>query len=348
MILWALVGGFFLRADDPLPFQVTEVSLISNAEFAALILPEEAPDVVIQEPSILAPTPEDDAPEVTVSSDAVPDRPQPSDVVQPTPEMAPAEPQPDPAPMVEVFDDTSDLPTPPIEDNSAPVTAEPDEIPKPAPAPRIAPLSAPEAPPESEIADQVSPEVAPDETADIPTEIKPPSAPEEATSEIVTEAETPASAAPTSSARPTARPPRPAATEPKPQSDPIAEAAAAAESSPSQPAPAVPTGPPLSQGERDSLRLAVRKCWIVDIGSMAANITVTVAFSLDRAGKVVPGSLNMLGSEGGEGRPLETAFEAARRAILRCQRGGYILPSEKYSHWQDIEITFNPENMRIR
>lgn len=348
MILWALVGGFSLRADDPLPVQVTEVSLISNAEFAALILPEEAPDVAVEEPSILTPTPEDDAPDVTVSSDAVPDRPRPADVVKPTPEMAPAEPQPDPAPMVEVFDDTSELPTPPIEDNSAPVAAEPDELPKPAAAPRIAPVSAPEAPPENEIADQATPEVAPDETAEVPNEIKPPSAPEEATSEIVTEAETPAGAAPTASLRPRARPPRPSATEPKPQSDPIAEAVAAAVSSPSQPAPAVTTGPPLSQGERDSLRFAVRQCWLVDVGSVAANITVTIGFSLDKAGKVVPGSVNMLGSEGGEGRPVETAFEAARRAILRCQRGGYKLPSEKYSHWRDIEITFNPENMRIK
>jgi len=304
MILWALVGGFSLRADDPMPFQVTEVSLISNAEFAAMIVPQTAPDLAIEEPSILAPTPE-------------------------------------------VADDAPELPTPPIDDSNAFDPAEPDETPKPAPAPRVAPVSTPELAPDAEIADQITPEVAPEESADILAEVRPAGAPEQAASEIVTEAETPASAAPTASARPTARPSRPTTTAAKPPSDPTAAAVAAVES-PIQPAPDAPTGPPLNQGERDSLRFAVRQCWVVDVGSIAANITVTIAFSLDKAGKVVPGSLNMLGSEGGEGRPVETAFEAARRAILRCQRGGYKLPSEKYSHWRDIEITFNPENMRIK
>ena len=42
------------------------------------------------------------------------------------------------------------------------------------------------------------------------------------------------------------------------------------------------------------------------------------------------------------------AFEAARRAVLRCQRGGFDLPIEKYDHWRDIEMTFNPEKMRRR
>ncbi len=348
VILWALLGGIFLRADDPLPVQATAVSLISSAEFAALILPDQAPDVAVEAPSIFDPATEDDAPEVTASSELAPDVPQPADVQRPVPVTVPPEPQLDPASVAEVVDDTPELLTPAIDGASAPVAAEPDEIPKPAPAPRVAPVSAPEPAPDSEIAEQVTPEVAPDQTADTLTEIKPPGAPEEAASEIVTEAETPAGAAPTASLRPRARPPRPAATEAKPQSDPTAEAVAAAVANPSRPASAVPTGPPLSSAEKDSLRIAVRQCWVVDVGSMAANITVTVGFSLDKSGKVVPGSLDMLGFEGGEGRPVETAFEAARRAILRCQRGGYNLPSEKYSHWQDIEITFNPENMRIK
>lgn len=42
------------------------------------------------------------------------------------------------------------------------------------------------------------------------------------------------------------------------------------------------------------------------------------------------------------------AFEAARRAILRCGATGYDLPAEKYGQWRDIEMTFNPEKMRIK
>ena len=348
VILFALVGGIFLPADDPFPLQVSEVSLISSEEFAAMILPDEAPDVAVEEPSIPVPTPEDEAPEVALSSDAAPVLPQPADVRQPAPETVLTQPQFDPAPVAGIVGDTPELTTPAIEDSSAPVAAEPDDIPKPAPAPRIAPESAPEPAPDSEIAEQVTPEVAPEQADDSRAEIIPPKAPQEAASEIVTEAETPASAAPAASPRPRARPSRPAVSQPRPPSDPTAQAVAAAVATPVRPTPISPTGPPLSQGERDSLRFAVRQCWVVDVGSIAANITVTIGFSLDKAGKVVRDSLSMLGFDGGEGPPVKTAFEAARRAILRCQKGGYKLPSEKYSRWQDIEITFNPENMRIK
>ena len=40
--------------------------------------------------------------------------------------------------------------------------------------------------------------------------------------------------------------------------------------------------------------------------------------------------------------------EAARRAIIRCSRDGYQLPPDKYAHWRDIEMTFNPERMRLK
>ena len=46
--------------------------------------------------------------------------------------------------------------------------------------------------------------------------------------------------------------------------------------------------------------------------------------------------------------PYKQAFEAARRAIIRCGSSGFDLPAEKYGHWRDIEMTFNPERMRIR
>ncbi|MDO7707324.1 MAG: energy transducer TonB, partial [Loktanella sp.] len=44
----------------------------------------------------------------------------------------------------------------------------------------------------------------------------------------------------------------------------------------------------------------------------------------------------------------EIAFQAARRAILRCQSGGYQLPADKYDQWKEVEITFDPSGMRLR
>jgi hypothetical protein len=69
---------------------------------------------------------------------------------------------------------------------------------------------------------------------------------------------------------------------------------------------------------------------------------------MDRSGRVVSSSLRLLSSEGGSGTAVDTAFQAARRAILRCQGDGYTLPQEKFDQWKTVEMTFNPESMRIR
>ena len=92
----------------------------------------------------------------------------------------------------------------------------------------------------------------------------------------------------------------------------------------------------------------MQRCWVVDVGSQAANTTVTVAMDMERDGRVVSSSLRMIGSSGGDAASAETAFQAARRAILRCQETGYSLPPDKYEQWKTIEMTFNPEQMRLR
>ena len=108
------------------------------------------------------------------------------------------------------------------------------------------------------------------------------------------------------------------------------------------------SGPPLTQGETEGFRIAVQDCWVVDVGSQAADVSVTVGFDMDRSGRVVGSSLRMLSAEGGTGPAVDTAFQAARRAILRCQGDGYNLPPEKFDQWKSVEMTFNPESMRIR
>ena len=93
----------------------------------------------------------------------------------------------------------------------------------------------------------------------------------------------------------------------------------------------------------------MQRCWLVDVGSEAASVTVTVSMDMQPDGSVVASSLRMTGSRGGSGAAVETAFQAARRAILRCQGSeGYDLPQEKYQQWKQIEMTFNPDEMRLR
>ena len=318
LIAWALLGGFFLSADDPLPVQATEVSLLTTAEFAALSLPAPSPEVSDAEPVPALPNSK--------------------------PDMAPTPPQP--APDIVNPPQPTALTTPPVE--NTPPSPDPETAP-PAPAPRVAPVAAPRPEPDTVIADTATPEVSPDAATESPAEEKPATAPEEAATEIVTEAEKP-TAVMAASRRPVIRPARPTAAEapaPKPQSDAIAAALAAAAAQTSPPRSA-PSGPPLTGGQKDAFRIAVSTCWNVDVGSRAANVTVTVGFSLDKGGKVVGGSLRMLSAKGGDDAAIGTAFGAARRAILRCQRSGYKLPSDKYSQWQDIEMTFNPDGMRVK
>jgi hypothetical protein len=111
----------------------------------------------------------------------------------------------------------------------------------------------------------------------------------------------------------------------------------------------VPQGPPLSAGEKESLRVAVSSCW--NVGSLstdALGTTVVVTVSMSQDGKPIVPSISLASYSGGSESAARQAFEAARRAIIRCGASGYDLPVEKYGQWRDIEMTFNPERMRVK
>jgi hypothetical protein len=328
LISWALVGGVFSSSDSARPIQVAEVSLISSEDFAALMVPQATrPDPA----------------------------PQPQPIAPPEP-VAPDAPEPEPQPLPVA----PDIAPPPV---SAPTIS---PVPAVRPADRVAPTPAPPPPPEAEIAPDVRDAVAPEPAAQAEA-VEPPqtaTAPEAATTQIVTEA-TPtdenASAAPLTSPRPQARPQRPvqsaaaqppAETQPAPADPPVdalADAVAAALAETLREGAPVASGPPLTGSELDGLRAAVAQCWNVGaLSTEAMAVTVTVGVELDRDGRPEAGSLRMVDAQGGSGQAAQQAFEAARRAILRCGAQGFDLPAEKYDQWRDIEMTFNPESMRIR
>ncbi len=356
LMLWALVGGLF--QPDPPDMQVADVTVLSEAEFAALTAPAQNPEAPLFDTPAPDPVPEPEP----VDEPSPPPPPAPEPEPEPVPPPPPPEPEPDPVlsldPLVPPLDvpQEAPLPAPPPSFDDAVVS----ETPAPLPAPRVAPTPVAPPPPDAVIDNTVQEAAEPEaESPDIAEAEQQETAPEATTTEIVTEAEEPASAAPTASLRPQARPRPPVPTPPAPETEPetaepapapnplndalaaaIAEAAAA-----DQPAA---SGPPLTAGEREDLRLAVQRCWVVDVGSQAANVTVTLGFDMARDGTVVTGSLRLLSSDGGEGAAVQAAFEAARRALLRCQQGGYDLPPEKYGQWQRVEMTFNPSEMRLR
>jgi len=179
-------------------------------------------------------------------------------------------------------------------------------------------------------------------------------APDQAATEIVTEANEAASIrAPARSSRPKGRPAdlgdKPSTADEIQKALERATAEGAQESTGVKIPQAAPSGPPLDNREKDGLRLAVQKCW--NVGSLstdALRLTVTVGVSLSKDGKPVSGSIHLISSSDGSNAAEKQAFEAAKRAIIRCGGKGFDLPPEKYDHWREIEMTFNPEKMRIK
>ncbi|WP_170331188.1 energy transducer TonB [Ruegeria arenilitoris] len=354
LIGWALFGGTF--RSEPLPMAVQDVSVISAEQFAAMTAQREAPEVPSTPESLEQP------PEPVEEVNA----PEPTQEEQPRPEpVTPSEPEPEPVPeTVEVPPEPEVVEEPPVLEQPEPEAVVLPTLPgpeaQPRPADRVAPEPIAPPPPEAQIDDVESPPVSLDEGAETQQEQQDQTAPEEATDQIVTEAEESDKTAPTTSPRPRVRPNRPAPPA-EPEVAETSEPAAPAEAPSSSEQDAIedalsealrdsePSGPPLTSGEKDAMRLAVSRCW--NVGSLstdALSTVVVVGFSLNRDGTVVGGSLRLLDSSGGSAGAEKQAFDAARRAILRCGARGYDLPADKYEHWQDIEITFNPERMRIK
>jgi hypothetical protein len=362
LVLWLLVGRVF--SANPPELQVTGVTVLSEKEFAALT----APDL----PEPVAPAPDPVAPPTPPEPETPPAPPAPEP--EPVPETPPPLPEPvAPPPEPEPVPDPVPAPPPPPEPEpvvQVPPAPEPQPVvvpsaperslrPKERPADRVA--SEPVAPtePDTTIAEDrqnaASPDAVSPDTAETEAEA---TAPEAAATEIVTEAETPSASAPARSARPQARP-RQLATSTEPSAPPVTDTTDTSEAVSAALAEALAggttsdnasSGQPMTRGEQESLRLAVQACWVVDVGSQAANVTVTLAFDMEPEGRVVASSLRMIGASGGSGAAVDAAFRAARAAVLRCdaQNGGYDLPADKYDQWKQIEMTFNPAQMRLR
>lgn len=326
-ILWVLFGGAF--RPEPIPFEVTDVAVISEQEFLALSSTATAPEISDTVTPLATPTdPEvEQVPPVSPETDDAP-------VVKPQPR-----PQPPAAPL--------------------PDAPQRDAPPAPKQIDRVAPE--PVAPPPPDVAEadeaQDSVSLTGETTAETPQDQQEAAAPQEAATEIVTEATPKPSGAPSTSLRPRKRPEQltqvtePEQT-PEPQSaseqdakppvdqksvnDALASALAETQAD-------TPSGPPLNFSEREAFKASVQRCWNVDDGSLWARVTVTVAMTLDRNGKV-NSDPRLIASQGGSESDVQIAFQAARRAIYLCQKSGYSLPADKYDHWREIEITFKPNN----
>ena len=382
VILWVVLGDWLFRADTLPEIEVAEVSLMSSAEFDAMMAAAPPPAAEPVEPAA--------EPEVVEPPEPVqPEEPPPPPAEEPPPVAPPEEPLPEELPQ-EAVPQPIETPDPvaPIAETEQPIPVPLSDVkPRPRPVDRVAatPVESVDAP---EVADQVIEEVAeaPTEESVIVEEEQEAAAPEEATTQIVTEAVETEEDAPqlemTSSLRPRSRPAR-VAEEPveeevaaaaetveEPAEEPaedvaedaatedavaaalaeaLAEEAATEEAAASETASDLPVGPPMTAGEQDALRVAVQQCWNVGALSMEAlRTTVTVAVSVGQDGVPDAGSITLIDSNGESDTATRQAFEAARRAIIRCGARGFPLPPEKFEQWKNMELVFDPNGMRMR
>ena len=345
---------------DPLPERPSEEQAVEDIPQPELMAPpEETPRRAPQTPDPLRiPTPE-----VVEPTDLA--TPQSNDSAFIVPRSAPApRPQPDkriaPKPVA---------PPPPdvAQEDQLRQAAIPSENPAAVPQPEVEATAPEEAVSESLAETDLPPKVAPDSSVRPqarPALPEPPEAPD-ASPQIASQSPDPVQRPkpkpkpdpqpePEPKSEPTPEPKPEPEPKPQPQPDPEPEPDKTPQEDPIQAAlqeamqggsePSEATGPALTKQEEDGLRDDVQACWIVDDGSLVSQVTVTVAMSMTPEGKVKGGSLRLISGEGGSDRAKKIAFEAARRAILRCQKKGYDLPKEKYDHWREIEIIFDPES----
>jgi len=373
LILWVVLGDWLFTRKDAPAVQVAEVSLMTSAEFDAMAAAVPAtPDPVPSAEPAPEPTPEpavepapEPAPEVTPPEPVQPD-------IAPPPEPVP---EPEPVPVPEPLPENNGVadaePLPVVPDAPPPVALAPTSSPRPKPAPRVAPLPVDAPDPAIDTAEAPQEAVTPDPTPE-PQVVQPetpPVAQQEAGTVLETEANRDevvvVSGAPKTSPRPKGRPARTAPETPPAETptrtppvddiaDAIAGAVAEAASQPETPRPTggatnAPQGPPMTSGDKDALRVAVQQCWNVgSLSSDALQTTVVVAVSVAESGIPDAGSIRMISSTGGTEAGARGAFEAARRAIIRCGARGFPLPPEKYDQWREMELVFNPEGMRMR
>ena len=363
LLFWAIFGGLFESNEAP-PLEMVNVSVISTAEYAAIIMPDAPPNAKILVDKILNPSLESEAlPEQLISEEAPVNMTNPYRIEKAAkPDKVPRPLNPLQTPMPQIEDKLPDLDTPSSDRLS--MLKSPNRIEAPYKVDRIAPMAVAPSVPDIRIDDQTreaalpvealnSPEIPEPEQISQPKETAEPEAAVEITSKVLKDLPM----APKISLRPKARPSlasvakteenyKPADTQE--QSINAALKTALENNANSGIAQKTPSGPPLTASEKDGLRLTVQKCWVVDVGSQAANVIVTVSISMNSDGTVIANSLRLKNSQGGSEGAVEAAFQAARRAILRCQKKSYDLPEEKYDHWREIEFTFDPRKMRIR
>jgi hypothetical protein len=123
--------------------------------------------------------------------------------------------------------------------------------------------------------------------------------------------------------------------------------AAVAEATAGVATPAVAdNGRPLTAEEIASFQAQIRACW--NVTEDVRDVRVLVEFSLSQAAEPLPNTIELLEANVDDAALATLAFEAARRAIIRCGADGYDLPAAAFPVWERIQMNFDPTEGALR
>ena len=361
LISIAIFGAPIFSSDEENPIQISEVSLISLEEFELLTkenMPvfQSKPEPEVQEPE-LEPEVQEPEPEPEVQE------PEPEPEVQepePEPELEVQEPEPEPEVQEIINESDSDLIAPIAdEDNLGELTPEFNENAAPKAAEIISDVSneAPEEPADIGALEDTSFEKvngADEEKLEIELNENTPA--EESTTQIVTEAEEQKSdLVPSRTSKPKSRPrnlktTKEITTKPKlkpkevveAEKDTTAESILESLKEKKEPEPFLNLTPAQKESVGNIIRNKMRLCWNPPVGVENGLTNVMIlGLKFDIDGKLVESPVNLTPNSGVGSLQ---AFEAARRAVIRCSPYNELDP-EIYDGWKELNLKFNPKNM---
>jgi len=367
LISIAIFGAPIFSSDEENPIQISEVSLISLEEFELLTkenMPvfQSEPEPEVQEPELEPevqepePEPEVQEPEPEPEPELEVQEPEP----EPEPELEVQEPEPEPEVQEIINESDSDLIAPIAdEDNLGELTPEFNENAAPKAAEIISDVSneAPEEPADIGALEDTSFEKvngADEEKLEIELNENTPA--EESTTQIVTEAEEQKSdLVPSRTSKPKSRPKnlkttKEIAIKPKlkpkevveAEKDTTAESILESLKEKKEPEPFLNLTPAQKESVGNIIRNKMRLCWNPTVGVENGLTNVMIlGLKFDIDGKLVESPVNLTPNSGVGSLQ---AFEAARRAVIRCSPYNELDP-EIYDGWKELNLKFNPKNM---
>ena len=365
LISIAIFGAPIFSSDEENPIQISEVSLISLEEFELLTkenMPvfQSEPEPEVQEPElepeVQEPEPEPEVQEPEPEPELEVQEPEP----EPEPELEVQEPEPEPEVQEIINESDSDLIAPIAdEDNLGELTPEFNENAAPKAAEIISDVSneAPEEPADISALEDTSFEKvngADEEKLEIELNENTPA--EESTTQIVTEAEEQKSdLVPSRTSKPKSRPKnlkttKEIAIKPKlkpkevveAEKDTTAESILESLKEKKEPEPFLNLTPAQKESVGNIIRNKMRLCWNPPVGVENGLTNVMIlGLKFDIDGELVESPVNLTPNSGVGSLQ---AFEAARRAVIRCSPYNELDP-EIYDGWKELNLKFNPKNM---